>query len=214
MAHVNRRRRYSSPLREQRAASTRRAVLDAAQQLFVERGYGATTLEQVAARAGVSKPTVFSAVGNKQALLREIRDRAIAGDDAPVPVADRPSAAAIREASDQHQAVQLLAAHLTSVAARYAPIYEVLRGAATSGEPDLRDLWEVEEQQRHAGAEHWVGVLAQKGPLRGGMNTDTATDVLWLIMSPDNYHKLVHVRRWEAARYQDWLADTLTALLV
>jgi len=61
-------------------------VLDAARQLFIAQGYGATTVEQIAQRAGVSKPTVFSAVGNKQMVLRAARDTALAGDGEPVPV--------------------------------------------------------------------------------------------------------------------------------
>src|SRR6478752_4263431 len=105
MDEVNPPRRYSSPLREQQAATTRLAVLDAARALFVERGYGATTIEQVAATAGVSKPTVFTAVGNKQALLRAVRDVAIAGDDDQVPITGRPAAAAIGDEPDQGLAI-------------------------------------------------------------------------------------------------------------
>ena len=72
-------RRYRSPLREEQAAASRAAVLTAARELFLDQGYGATTIEQVAARAGVSKPTVFTAVGNEQRLLIAVRDVARAG---------------------------------------------------------------------------------------------------------------------------------------
>lgn len=213
MAGVNPRRSYSSPLRDRRAASTRRAVLAAARELFVERGYGATTIEDVAHRAGVSKPTVFTAVGSKQDLLRAIRDAAIAGDDEPVPVAQRPGAAGIRDAADQRGAVRLLAEHLAGVARRYSPIYQVLQGAAASGEPELRQLWELESHQRMIGAEHWIGILEGKGPLRVGFDRGKAADVLWLLMAPDNYHRMVHGRGWTHDTYQQWLADAITALL-
>ena len=76
-------RRYSSPLRTEQAQASRAAVLAAARELFVEQGYGGTTIDQVAARAGVSKPTVFTAVGNKATLLKVVRDVAMAGDDQP-----------------------------------------------------------------------------------------------------------------------------------
>ena len=79
-------RAYSSPLRAQQADATRRAVLSAARELFIAQGYGATTLDQIAARAGVSKPTVFSAVGNKQTVLSAVRDVAMA----PASVRTRP----------------------------------------------------------------------------------------------------------------------------
>src|SRR5919206_2770648 len=149
---VNTRRTYSSPLRRSQAEATRRAVLEAARDLFVTQGYGATTVDQIAERAGVSRPTVFRAVGNKQEVLRRVRDVAIAGDDEPVPIAERPIMETIRHEPDHRAAIDLLAAHLTGVASRYAPIYEVLRAAAASGEPELRELWDTEEAQRLTGA--------------------------------------------------------------
>ena len=109
MAGVNRERAYSSPLRAQQAAATRKAVLDAARELFVEQGYGATTVDQIAARAGVSKPTVFTAVGNKQTVLSAVRDVAMAGDDETVSVVERPLAQQILAEPDQRRAVRLLA---------------------------------------------------------------------------------------------------------
>lgn len=213
MARVNARRKYSSPLRERQAKATRRAVLQAARALFIAQGYGATTVEQIARHAGVSKPTVFSAVGNKQLVLRAVRDVAIAGDDEPVPVAKRPATDRIRAEPDQRRAVALLAQHLTGVASRYAEINEVLHAAADSGEDDLRDLWKLEEDQRLTGARLWVDVLTSKGPLRPGLDHGTAVDVLWLLMSPDTYYRLVHRRRWTNQQYQQWLAASITQLL-
>ncbi len=213
MPRVNARRPYASPLREQQATATRRAVLDAARQLFIAQGYGATTVEQIAQRAGVSKPTVFTAVGNKQMVLRAVRDTAIAGDDEPVPVAQRPAADRIRAEPGQRQAVKLLAQHLTGVASRYAQINEVLHAAADGGEADLRELWETEEDQRLTGARFWVEVLTAKGPLRPGLSHGDAVDVMWLLMSPDNYYRLVHRRRWTTQKYQRWLAASITQLM-
>ena len=213
MARVNARRKYSSPLRERQAKATRRAVLQAARALFIAQGYGATTVEQIAQHAGVSKPTVFSAVGNKQTVLRAVRDVAIAGDDEPVPVAKRPATDRIRAEPDQRRAVALLTQHLTGVASRYAEINEFLHAAADSGEDDLRDLWRLEEDQRLTGARLWVDVLTSKGPLRPGLDHGTAVDVLWLLMSPDNYYRLVHRRRWTNQQYQQWLAASITQLL-
>jgi AcrR family transcriptional regulator len=215
MSSVNPRgasRRYSSALREHQAAATRRAVLDAAAHLFRERGYSATTIEQVAARAGVSKPTVFTAVGNKQALMSAVRDVAIAGDDDPIPVGQRPAAQAIADEPDQDRAAELIAAHLTAVAGRYAPIYDMLRGAAATGEPELRQLWTTEEDQRLIGARHWTSVLAAKAPLRDDLNPETAADIMWLLMAPDNYSRLVHGRDWPPDHYQHWLTKAIRSL--
>ncbi|MFA7324270.1 MAG: helix-turn-helix domain-containing protein, partial [Candidatus Nanopelagicales bacterium] len=63
-------RSYASPLRAESAQRTRRAVLEAARELFLSAGYVQTTIEQIADRAGVSRPTVFSSVGNKATVLK------------------------------------------------------------------------------------------------------------------------------------------------
>ena len=213
MVDVKGARTYSSPLRKQQAAATRRAVLAAARDLFVAQGYAATTVDQIAERAGVSKPTVFNAVGNKQMLLRTVRDVALAGDDRPIPVSQRPLAAKIGEEPDRRRAIELLATHLTTAASRYAPVYEVLRAAADSGEPDLRALWETEEEQRLAGARHWIDVLRRKGNSNPpGFDVRSAVDVLWLLMASDNFSRLVYRRGWSEARYRRWLIAAISAL--
>src|SRR4051812_50230327 len=90
----NPRRRYDSPARRDRARRTRRAVLDAARELFVARGYAATSIRGVAAAAGVSVATVEQAFGTKRALLKEVVDVTRAGDDEPVAMLDRAPALA------------------------------------------------------------------------------------------------------------------------
>src|SRR5215471_18728898 len=127
------RRGYRSALRDRQAAATRQAVLDAARDLFLAQGYGATTVDQIAERAGVSKPTVFTAVGNKQAVLAAVRDVALAGDDLPLTIAEREPFQAVLAEPDLCRAVVLMAEHLSDLWGRYARIREVLRGAASSG---------------------------------------------------------------------------------
>lgn len=214
MADVKQERAYSSPLREGQAAATRRAVLTAARDLFVEQGYGATTVDQIAARAGVSKPTVFTAVGNKQTVLSAVRDVAMAGDDEALAVRERPLAQEIIGEPDQQRAVQLLGELVTGISRRYADIHQVLSGAVGSGEPGLRALWETSETQRLTGARLWVNALSSKGGLREGVDVDTAADILWLYMAPDHYHRLVHERGWSPARFQQWLVETLSRHLL
>lgn len=200
--------------RAEKTRLTRRRIVAAAADLFLDQGYGATTLDQIAARAGVSKPTVFSAVGNKQTVLSAVRDVAMAGDDQKLSMVERPLAEQIRQEPDPYRAVELLAGLFTGIGRRYARIDEVLRGAAQSGEPGLRELWQTSEEQRLTGARIWATSLAGKGPLRDGVDVDTATDLLWLYMAPDLYHRLVHDRGWSDERFQRWLVDTLTGLLL
>jgi AcrR family transcriptional regulator len=207
-------RHYRSPLRQEQAAASRAAVLAAARELFVEQGYGATTIEQVAARAGVSKPTVFTAVGNKQRLFIAVRDVAMAGDDDPTPVAERPSVGKIRQATGIRDAVREAAAHIAALQARYAPVDDVLRGAAAAGEPGLRELWRSAEDQRLTGAGFLVDALLAAGSLRAGLDRARAVDVLSFFMTPDVHQQLVTRRGWSAAEYGDWLDRTLATQLL
>lgn len=214
MAGPRQPRSYTSPLRAEQAAASRRAILDAARHLFLSQGYGATTIEQIAQRAGVSRPTVFTAVGNKQTLLKTVRDVAMAGDDDPTPVAQRPSLDAARSATTSTAALEAVVAHVAALQARYAGVEEVLRGAASSGDPELRELWVVAEQQRKRGAALLLELITAHGRLRHDLDAADAADLLALYMSPDNYHRLVLGSGWTHERYERWLTRALTAELL
>jgi len=80
------------------AAERRRTIEEAATVLFTERGYAATTIDDIVGRAGVTKPMLYRHFASKQALvmhlLEEHRDRLAAAPlDALLATADRPFAA-------------------------------------------------------------------------------------------------------------------------
>ncbi len=206
-------RRYISPLRDRSALATRRQILDAARALFVEQGYVATTIEQIAERAGVSKPTVFTAIGSKRALLKELRDIALAGDDEPVPVPARPWFQEMIAEPDPRQTLRLYARAGASIQARYADLEEVLHSAAGADE-ELRELWQTNEQERLAAARAIVHNLLTKGPLKAGLDHAAASDIMWTYMATDHFRRLVRDRGWPLDRYEQWLADTLYAQLL
>lgn len=213
MPSVNVRRTYVSPLREESARRTRRAVLDAARELFVAQGYVATTIEQIAQQAGVSRPTVFANAGNKRTILKLMRDIALAGDDEPVPVMARPWYQEALTEPDPERSITLHARNVVRVGVRYADVDEVLRAAA-GAEPELRELWRTSEQQRHTGAAAFVDALRSKGPLKAGLGRDEAVDVLWALTSTDLFRGLVQVQGWPVERYERWLAATFRAQLL
>ncbi|GAA1535470.1 TetR/AcrR family transcriptional regulator [Nocardioides humi] len=206
MPDVNK-RSYHSPLRAGQAEASRAAVLRAAHELFVEQGYGGTTIAQVADRAGVSKPTVFTAVGNKATLLKVVRDVAMAGDDEPRTVTAREDVAAIAEAGDLDRAVALTAGHIAAVNARYHAVHEVIRGASGT-DPVVAELWETAEAERHVGAGHLLARLRAEP----AVPPPQAHDRLWLLMAPDNYHRLVARQGWSRPAYERWLAAEIRAL--
>lgn len=204
-------RTYHSPQREESARATRLMVLRAARDLFVENGYVATTIDQIAERALVSRPTVF-AIGNKAELLRLVRDIALAGDDEPVPVSSRRPHLEVMEAPDPALTLELEARNVVAIAKRYAEVDEVVRQGA-GVEPALRELWETSEAQRRIGAGKVIDSLRAKGGLRPGLSKREACDLLWLLIAPDHYLRLTRMG-WSARRYERWLAATLCQQLL
>jgi AcrR family transcriptional regulator len=204
---------YRSPLREAHARSTRQAVIDAAARLFAERGYVATSIEEIAAAAGVSRATVFNAVGGKAILLKTAFDVAIVGDDEPVALPDRPRSRAIRAEPDAGKYLALYADMVTELAGRLAPIAEAVRSAA-GADPDARRLWTEHQAQRRKGALHVVDDVLRKGQLRNGLSTADAADIVWALNDPGLYHQLVLTRGWQPARFGTWLAETMQQQLL
>lgn len=196
--------------REEQARATRAAVLRAATELFVAQGYAATTMDQIATAARVSRPTVF-AVGSKPRLLALARDLAMAGDDEQAPVSMRESAQRVLRESDPRRLVSLLAEHVAGVQERYSRLDEVLHSAADADE-DLAELWRTSEAQRRTGATLFLRALADRTPL--ALSEQEAIDVLWTLMAPDLHTRLVRDRGWSRDRYVDWLAHALRAHLV
>jgi AcrR family transcriptional regulator len=210
---VKPRRAYDSPRRREQALATRRAVLDAARELFVDGGYVATTIEAIAARAGVSPETVYATFKNKRSLLSRLLDVSMAGDDAPVPILERPWVQQLRDEADPRRRLRILARNGRLILERSAPIYEVLRGAAAA-DPEIASLWERNQAQRFAGQRELLRSLTERAPLRHGLPATTAADILFAIGSPETYRLLVVDRGWSADRFERWYADTLARLLL
>src|SRR5215468_6442832 len=133
------RRRYESPVREANARRTRAAIVAAASELFTARGYAATSLADIAAAAGVARRTVFAAFGSKPALLRQVLDQALAGDDEPVAVADRPWFRPVWDATTPAAALDAYAEVCVVIARRAAQLFEIVRRAADNA-PDAAEL--------------------------------------------------------------------------
>jgi AcrR family transcriptional regulator len=201
-------RPYTSPLREQATLQTTGLILSAARDLFVAQGYARTTVDQIAERAGVSRPTVFANAGSKRGLLKQLRDLALAGDEEPVPVIQRSWYQEALTEPDPERSVRLHARNMARIYQRYADLDDVIHQAAGS-EPELRELWNTAESQRRTGARTFIDALMGKGPLRQGLDRDAATDLLWTMAASDPYRRLVGESGWSAQRYERWLADAL-----
>ena len=206
-------RAYRSAIREEQAQVTRRAVVSAAAELFMERGYAATTIDAVAERATVSRRTVFTAVGGKAALLKLVWDWSLAGDDEPVPIAERAAVRRIQDETDPVVVLRLQARHIREVAERVAALDRVLAVAADA-DPEAAALRESIQQQRLTGARMFVQSLRDRGWLRRGISVRQGAEVCWLLMDPTAYGWLVKERGWTTRQYDRYLVETLSALLL
>lgn len=213
MAEPVKPRSYHSPLRREAARRTRHAILQAAGELFQERGYAATTMTAVAERAGVALDTVYESVGRKPMLFRLLVETAISGEDEPVPALEREYVKAMRAETSAGRKLDVYATAVATIMARLAPLLQVVREAA-AGEPSLAELWRQISERRAGNMRLLAADLAATGELRPELPVDEAADVIWATNSPELYLLLVGERGWEPERYQRWLAATWRRLLL
>lgn len=196
----------------EKSRQTRRQILQAAGDLFVDQGYGATTLQSIADRAGVAVQTIYFAFGNKPSLLKELVDITIAGDDEPIPTMQR-SWFLDALAADTAQAQ--LRAHVRGscdVLQRVAPIMEMLRAAGVQ-DPGLASMWQQESNPRLDVQAAAARSLVAKPGAKANLSAEHAADVLFGLLSPELYLLLTHDRGWGSQRWEQWVYDTLCAQL-
>lgn len=200
-------------LRSRRAAATRARIIEAAGQLFDERGYAATTIEAIAVTADVAVETVYSKFRNKRNLLNAYLETAIVGDATEVPLLSRPAVAAIRSSANQHDQIEQIAQLIRGVLQRTAAVQAVLR-SATAVDPEIDSIIADDDRRRKITHRTFVEMIASNGPLSKGLTLAEATDTLSALANPDMYSFVTKRRGWSAARYQKWLASSLTKLLL
>ena len=198
--------------RGEQARATRRRIAAAAAALFIENGYPATTLDQIAERAGVAVQTVYFHFGNKRTVLKEAVDVAAVGDDEQVPLLDRPWLEQIRTEPDPHRVIALWVQTSRTILGRIAPIMRVVRDAA-AGDPDMADQWATNEQQRDTAYRVLAQLLADRGALKPDIPVDEAIDIIFALLSIELYLLLI-TRGWTPERWQQWTTDTLRSTLL
>lgn len=205
------RRAYDSSRRRAQAAETRSAIVRTARDLFVERGYGHTTLADIAAAAGVSVETIYASVGNKAELLQRAWDITIGGDDQDVVFHERPEVLAIRNERDLGQRLKMHAELATRTAQRIAP-FQIMVASAAGADPAAAALLEEMGRQRLAG----IGVLAAEAAATGrlAVSEEECRDVLWSMTDGTLWHGLVNERGWTNERFAEWLGQVWVDRLV
>ncbi len=204
-------RGYDSTRRRAQAAQTQRAVLRAAHDLFVDQGYGRTTIAEVARVAGVSAETVYAVFGSKAKLLHRVWDVTIGGDDQEVPYHDRPEVMALRNEPDLARRLAMQAALFTQTAHRIVPFLLAMQSAAAA-EPAAAAMVEEIGRQRYAG----MGVMAREAAATGqlAVSEEECRDVIWATTDGMLWHRLVRERGWTDEDFAGWLGETWIRALV
>ena len=203
-------RSYDASGRQARAQETRQRVIDVAHDLFIDPGYGRTTIADIARGAGVSVETVYSAFGNKAALLRQVWYVRFRGDDEDVRLLHRPE---IQEMLAEPDLVKRLRRHavvVTPVFRRFVPLHRALQAAAAS-ESSAADMLAEFDEGRLDACTHYAKAAKKTGQL--DVSAAECRDVLNATLDGALWHRLVHESGWSDRRFAAFLGDLWVSAL-
>lgn len=210
-------RRYDATRRREQARENHRRIIEAATSLFAARGYAGTSMTEIAAAAGVAVQTVYAAFGTKVNLLARAIDVSLAGDDAPVAMAEREPVRQVMAEPDPYRTVEMYAALTAAISARAHGIVLAAWAAAPS-DPAVAALVAELDAQRLRGMTGAARSLAAKARAAGCLAEDVTEedirDALWIFNSAQLYGLLLRDRGWTPERYERWLARAWTRLLL
>lgn len=188
------------------AEASRRDVLEAAQRLFLQRGYAGTTIPAIAAEAGVAVQTIYNTVGGKRAVIGGVVELAVRGPDYPARVSDS-LGERLRAEPDGQRLIELFAEWLVAVHARTSPIMAVI-GEAAALEPEVAELERTLADARLAGYREVAVELDRRGGLPRATSVDAAAATIWSLGHPQTY-RFLRTRGWDDDAYRRWLVDAL-----
>ena len=209
---VKPRRRYRSSARTRQREATRAAIVDAATAAFIENGYAATTIAQIAARAEVSPETVYAVFGTKRDVLRAVVEQVSAG--APSTDAWRTGdwLARVKAEPNQRRRLELMTDATRDVLRRVAPIDEIVRSVAAS-DPEIAELQDELERRRRSDLRGLVQLLAEAGRLR--VSIEDAVDLWWALgHSTGPYRSLTVDRGWSDRRARAAVIEVVARALL
>lgn len=203
------RKPYESWVRRQSAEQTRTLIAGAAERLFLERGYPATSMAAIAEAAGVSGQTVYNVFGNKADLLKYLYDVTLVGDAEPVPLASRPEMVALLAVTDAREFLTGYAQVGLGLLRRLGPLVSVVMAGAAAGNADLLQLVELTGRERLHGATMTVRHAVELGGLHPEVSLEEACDTVWMLTSVEVWRLLTVQRGWRDGRYVSWLGRAM-----
>jgi AcrR family transcriptional regulator len=181
--------------------------------LFREQGYRATSVAQIAQRAGVAVDTVYAAVGRKPALLRELFETALSGTEDVVPAEERDYVRRVRSAGSAREKLAIYAAAVAEIGQRMGPVHRALREAAVS-DRECAALRAEFDNRRAQNMRLFAADLRATGELRPDLSDDDVAEIVWSMNAPEYHALLVEDRGWATDRFRQWLFDAWTRTLL
>jgi AcrR family transcriptional regulator len=204
-------RRYDSTRRQQQARENRRRILAAAHALFVDKGYGSTTISEIAHAAGVAVETVYATFRNKPTLLHRAWDIAVGGDEQDVHVLERPEMRAVLGESDLFARFTRFATVNTAIMRRTARLRLAIQAAADTDPAAAVLMVEIDRARLEAMSVHAQAAVATG---RLAVPEEECRDVLFATTDGSLWHNLVERRGWSDERYAAWLGRFWLATLI
>lgn len=189
------------------AQQTRQDILGAARRLFAERGYAATSINDIAEEAGVAIQTIYARLGSKRGMLLALID--LIDEEAGV----GPLAQEVTGAGSPHAALRA-GVHLTRrFQERCGDIIQALTTAA-GAEPELADAVAEGHRRHRHGARLTIDRIQQLNGLRNDVAPEQAQALLALSTSHEAWRELIrgHELDWDPA--EDWLIDALSRAIL
>lgn len=197
--------------RRVKSRQTRATIIRAAHEEFLQHGYPGATMAAIARRAGVAPQTVYFVFHTKSALISAAIDAAVMGPE-DTPPENTEWWTAMVAARGGREALKHFIRGAGPLYARAAGISEVLRAAAMT-DPECRATWRHHDRIQVTAFRQVVELVAAKTPLRSGLDTTTATDVLITVFGESTYQLLTAERGWSGDQTIDWLVEAVPALL-
>ena len=204
-------RQYNSTRRQEQARQTRRRIVAAAHELFVAKGYGRTTIAEIAEMAGVSAETVYATFRNKPNLLRQVWFVSSRGDEEDVRLLDRLEIRSVLAEPDLGTRFAQHAVVVTSVFRRVGPLLAALQGAAAT-EPAAAAMLTEWDERRLDACTTYAEAAAATGQLSVG--EAECRDVLAATMDGTLWQRLVAGSGWSDERFAAWLGRLWTLQMV
>jgi AcrR family transcriptional regulator len=193
--------------RQRQAEETKKQVLAASRRLFVESGYAGTTIEAIAAEAGVAAATVYKAFGSKAKIAQGLNDLIDeeAGLDDIGPLIE-----------SETNPVRLIARVVSQLRHQHECCGDII-GAIRSGaevEPALADVWAEGTRRYDDEIRRFVTRLKNLRALSRDLLESQAVGFASIICSTETFIILTSRHGWTTAQWETWTTDELRRLLL